>query len=45
MDLPNSVVIRSIFGRGTGSRPGDASVNQLQAVDDLLREYGAGRVR
>jgi hypothetical protein len=41
--LPNSVVIRSIFGRNTSSRPGDASMNQLQGVDDLLREHAAGR--
>ena len=27
------------------SRPGDASVNQLQSIDELLREYAAGRVR
>ena len=44
--LPTSVLIRSIFGRyASGSRPGDASVSRLQGVDDLLREYTAGRVR
>jgi hypothetical protein len=43
---PDSVLIRSLFGRYAGpSRPGDASVSRLQGVDDLLREYGAGRVR
>jgi hypothetical protein len=44
---PNSVIVRSIFGGRFGgpARPGDASVNRLQAVDDLLREYAAGRVR
>ena len=44
---PNSVVIRSIFGGRFGgpSRPGDASVNRLQGIDELLREYAAGRVR
>ena len=43
----NSVLIRSIFGRYTASpsRPGDASVSRLQNVDELLREYAAGRVR
>lgn len=43
---PNSVVIRSIFGGRSGgpSRPGDASVNRLQAVAELLREFAAGRV-
>jgi hypothetical protein len=43
--LPNAVVIRSIFGRGAAARPGDASVNQLQAIDELLREHAAGRGR
>lgn len=45
--LPNSVLIRSIFGRfaSGGARPGDASVSRLQGVDELLREYAAGRVR
>ena len=45
--MPNSVVIRSIFGRyATGpSRPGDGSVSRLETVDDLLREYAAGHVR
>jgi hypothetical protein len=45
--LPNSVLIRSIFGRyaGGASRPGDASVQRLQGIDELLREYAAGRVR
>jgi hypothetical protein len=42
----NSVVIRSIFGRYAGaSRPGDASVSRVDAVDGLLREYAAGRIR
>jgi hypothetical protein len=45
--MPNSVLIRSIFGRyaGGASRPGDASVQRLQSIDDLLREYAAGRIR
>ncbi|HEX9369132.1 MAG TPA: hypothetical protein VF921_21055 [Vicinamibacterales bacterium] len=45
--LPNAVVIRSIFGRFASgpSRPGDASVSRLQSVDELLREYAAGRIR
>lgn len=43
---PNSVLIRSFFGRWAfASRPGDASVSRLQSVDELLREYSAGRVR
>lgn len=43
---PNSVVIRSIFGRyAAPSRPGDASDSRLQTVDDLLREHAAGRIR
>src|SRR5262249_12621387 len=45
--LPNSVLIRSIFGRyGSGGyRPGDASVSRLAAVDALLREFAAGHIR
>ena len=44
--LPNSVVIRSIFGRyAAPSRPGDASASRLQTVDDLLREYAAGHIK
>jgi hypothetical protein len=45
--LPNGVLIRSIFGRYTVSpaRPGDASVSRLQAIDELLREHAAGRIR
>lgn len=45
--LPNAVLIRSIFGRYaySPSRPGDASVSRLQPVDELLRDYTAGRVR
>jgi hypothetical protein len=44
---PNGVVIRSIFGRYTVSpaRPGDASVSRLQAIDELLRDHAAGRIR
>ena len=44
---PNGVVIRSIFGRYAVSpgRPGDASVSRLQAIDELLRDHGAGRIR
>jgi len=43
---PNSVVIRSIFGRLTApARPGDSSVSRLQAIDELLHEYDAGRIR
>ena len=43
----NSVIIRSIFDRYAPGqfRPGDASVSRLDAVDDLLREYTAGRIR
>jgi hypothetical protein len=45
--MPNSVLIRSIFGRYAAGpfRPGDASVSRLETVDDLLREYAAGHVR
>jgi hypothetical protein len=45
--LPNGVLIRSIFGRYTVSpaRPGDASVSRLQAIDELLRDHAAGRIR
>jgi hypothetical protein len=44
--LPNSVVIRSVFGRfAQSARPDDASVSRLQTVDDLLREYAAGHIR
>jgi hypothetical protein len=45
--MPNAVLIRSIFGRYTVSptRPGDASVSRLQAIDDLLRDHAAGRIR
>jgi hypothetical protein len=43
---PNSVVIRSIFGRyASGGRPGDASASRLQKIDELLREHTAGRIR
>ena len=43
---PNAVLIRSVFGRyGSPSRPGDASTSRLQSLDELLRDYGAGRVR
>ena len=43
---PNSVLIRSIFGRyASNGRPGDASTSRAQKVDDLLREHGAGRIR
>lgn len=43
---PNSVLIRSVFGRfATGGRPGDASASHLQPVDELLREHAAGRIR
>jgi hypothetical protein len=42
-----TVVIRSIFDRYAPGpyRPGDASVSRLDVVDDLLREYTAGRIR
>jgi hypothetical protein len=45
--LNKGVIIRSIFGRymTAPSRPADASVSRLDSIDDLLREYGAGRVR
>jgi hypothetical protein len=45
--MANSVLIRSIFDRFTAgpSRPGDASVSKLDSVDDVLREYAAGRLR
>jgi hypothetical protein len=43
---PASVLIRSIFGRYAGaSRPGDASVSRVDAIDDLLHEHAAGRIR
>jgi hypothetical protein len=44
---PNGVVIRSIFDRYAPGpyRPGDASLSRLDVVDDLLREYTAGRIR
>jgi hypothetical protein len=43
---PNAVLIRSIFGRyASPSRPADASASRLQSLDELLRDYGAGRVR
>jgi hypothetical protein len=43
---PNSVLIRSIFGRYVApARPGDASASRLAAVDELLREHAAGRIR
>jgi hypothetical protein len=43
---PSSVLIRSIFGRyAVAARPGDASASRLAAVDDLLREHAAGRIR
>jgi hypothetical protein len=43
---PNGVVIRSIFGRyAAPSRPADASTSRLQAIDELLREHAAGRIR
>lgn len=43
---PNAVLIRSVFGRyASPSRPGDASMSRLQGIDELLRDYGAGRVR
>lgn len=42
----NSVLIRSIFGRyAVAARPGDASASRLAAVDELLREHAAGRIR
>jgi len=44
--MPNSVVIRSIFGRDAApSRRGDASDSRLHTVDGLLREHAAGRIR
>ena len=43
---PNSVLIRSIFGRYVAAaRPGDASASRLAPVDELLREHAAGRIR
>ena len=43
---PNAVLIRSVFGRyGSPVRPGDASTSRLQGIDELLRDYAAGRVR
>jgi hypothetical protein len=43
----NAVVIRSFFNRGgvARTRPSDNSASQLQRVDDLLKEFAAGRVR
>jgi hypothetical protein len=45
--MANGVLIRSIFDRYAPGpyRPGDASVSRLDVVDDLLREYAAGRIR
>jgi hypothetical protein len=45
--LPNSVLIRSIFGRyaPAPARPADGSVSRLDALDDLLSEYAAGHIR
>jgi hypothetical protein len=43
---PNSVLIRSIFGRYAAPvRPGDASTSVLAPIDDLLRDHAAGRIR
>jgi hypothetical protein len=42
---PNSVVIRSIFGRFGAARPADASVSRVQSVAELVREHAAGRIR
>jgi hypothetical protein len=37
---PNAVIIRSIFGRyAQPARPGDASLSQLQAIDEFVREH------
>ena len=42
-----AVVIRSVFGRFVyqGLRPGDASVSRVQTVDELLRDFAAGRIQ
>lgn len=43
---PNSVLIRSVFGRfAAPARPGDASASYLQPVDELLQLYSTGRIR
>ncbi|HET7698633.1 MAG TPA: hypothetical protein VFK57_23155 [Vicinamibacterales bacterium] len=43
---PNSVLIRSVFGRfAAPARSGDASSQHLQPVVELLREHAAGRIR
>src|SRR3982751_1590545 len=43
---PDGGVIRSIFGGfPSHARAGDASASRLQGIDELLREYGAGRIR
>jgi hypothetical protein len=43
---PNSVVIRSVFGRSGGAaRPADASVSRVQDVAELLRAHAAGGIR
>ena len=43
---PNSVVIRSVFGRYVGTaRPGDASTSQVHTIDDLLTGIAQGRFR
>lgn len=43
---PNAVLIRSVFGRYSAAfRPGDASASKVQGIDELLRDYGAGRIR
>jgi hypothetical protein len=43
---PNSVLIRSVFGRfAAAGRPGDRSTSHLQSVDELLRDHAAGRIQ
>lgn len=43
---PDSVLIRSVFGRfAAPARPGDASTSSVQPLDELLRQYAAGRIR
>lgn len=42
---PNSVVIRSVFGRfAAPARAGDASTSSVQPMAELLRDYNAGRI-
>ena len=41
----NSVIIRAVFGRYAGGRPGDGSASHLQRLDELLGGSAGGRFR